>query len=215
VRQYARLGLQIDLQCGRKPARTSSEKSCGCSQAAKCPPLSIVELLGCSQCVRAAMKRFSEGNCSPLWGKRSRPALPRGRSPSGLKAVHFPPFAVVRLPIIGLDRSDGAASAPVGLVLEPQASSLKPQASSLKPQASSLKPQASSLKPQARIKGVHVLTLPLLRRHRSDRRGPQSRGLWRIVMRCRFGVGGFERAELGAGGSRAVRRCSPISAATP
>jgi hypothetical protein len=29
------LGLLIDLRSGRKPARTSSEKSCGCSQAAK------------------------------------------------------------------------------------------------------------------------------------------------------------------------------------
>ena len=28
------------LRSGLKPARTSSEKSCGCSQAAKCPPLS-------------------------------------------------------------------------------------------------------------------------------------------------------------------------------
>ena len=28
------------LRSDRKPARTSSEKSCGCSQAAKCPPLS-------------------------------------------------------------------------------------------------------------------------------------------------------------------------------
>ena len=27
------------LRSGLKPARTSSEKSCGCSQAAKCPPL--------------------------------------------------------------------------------------------------------------------------------------------------------------------------------
>jgi hypothetical protein len=28
------------LRSDLKPARTSSEKSCGCSQAAKCPPLS-------------------------------------------------------------------------------------------------------------------------------------------------------------------------------
>ena len=27
------------LRSGLKPARTSSERSCGCSQAAKCPPL--------------------------------------------------------------------------------------------------------------------------------------------------------------------------------
>jgi hypothetical protein len=27
------------LRSGLKPARTSSENSCGCSQAAKCPPL--------------------------------------------------------------------------------------------------------------------------------------------------------------------------------
>jgi hypothetical protein len=31
--------LQIALRRGLKPARTSSEKSSGCSQAAKCPPL--------------------------------------------------------------------------------------------------------------------------------------------------------------------------------
>src|SRR5215204_7807197 len=32
-------GFHIDLRTALKPARSSAEKSCGCSQAAKCPPL--------------------------------------------------------------------------------------------------------------------------------------------------------------------------------
>jgi hypothetical protein len=36
----ARRSFQVDLRSGRKPARTSSAKSFGCSKAAKCPPLS-------------------------------------------------------------------------------------------------------------------------------------------------------------------------------
>jgi hypothetical protein len=35
VRKHARRSLQILLRNGLKPAPTSSEKSCGCSQAAK------------------------------------------------------------------------------------------------------------------------------------------------------------------------------------
>ena len=31
--------FQLDFRSDLKPARTSSEKSFGCSQAAKCPPL--------------------------------------------------------------------------------------------------------------------------------------------------------------------------------
>ena len=38
--RYARRSFQIDLRSGLNPARTSSERSFGCSQAAKCPPLS-------------------------------------------------------------------------------------------------------------------------------------------------------------------------------
>jgi hypothetical protein len=34
----ARIGIEAQLRSGLKSARTSSEKSCGCSQAAKCPP---------------------------------------------------------------------------------------------------------------------------------------------------------------------------------
>jgi len=39
VRKHARQSLQILSRSGLKPAPTSSEKSCGCSQAAKGPPL--------------------------------------------------------------------------------------------------------------------------------------------------------------------------------
>jgi hypothetical protein len=39
-RRVGRAPLFGYLRSGLKPARTSSEKSCGCSQAAKCPPLS-------------------------------------------------------------------------------------------------------------------------------------------------------------------------------
>ena len=34
--------LQLDFRSDLKPARTSSEKSFGCSQAAKCPPFSTL-----------------------------------------------------------------------------------------------------------------------------------------------------------------------------
>jgi hypothetical protein len=39
---FARRKFQINFRSGLKPARTSSEKSFGCSQAAKCPPLATL-----------------------------------------------------------------------------------------------------------------------------------------------------------------------------
>src|ERR1700738_4250672 len=40
--QGARRSFQVDLRSDLKPARTSSARSFGCSQAAKCPPLSTL-----------------------------------------------------------------------------------------------------------------------------------------------------------------------------
>jgi hypothetical protein len=42
TQQIGRRNLQFDLRSDLKPERTSSEKSFGCSQAAKCPPLSTL-----------------------------------------------------------------------------------------------------------------------------------------------------------------------------
>src|SRR5215831_3602097 len=39
IQQFWLASMLHYLRSGRKPARTSSDKSAGCSQAAKCPPL--------------------------------------------------------------------------------------------------------------------------------------------------------------------------------
>ena len=74
------------LRSGLKPARTSSEKSCGCSQAAKCPPLSrLVEVdqfgirplcptaRGRIELVRKDAHGNRDGGATPLTAKNDVP----------------------------------------------------------------------------------------------------------------------------------------------